>query len=806
MPGRKNASPGSPRPIGFTWQLLGGAVGLVFGLVAFFLSWHFPLALYLAVAFFFVYLAALLRWPMLWLLLLPAVLPVLDLAPWTGWLLFDEFDILILGTVAVALVRGRYARNDEATMWPVYWIIGLWLLAICAATVHGLLPIRSPDVSAWFATYTSPYNAIRIAKSALWAVLLLPCWWYLRARFGIQASYWLQSGITIGVLLWGLSILWERGVIYHLSQFNKWGVINSLLDFTTTHRVVGLMSQMHTGGSGIDSYAVIAVSLAFAFLLKRDIGPGRGIFVLAVSLLGAYATAVTFTRATYVAFAISVLVILVIGLRSRAGFAVGRACSQGWLVPLFLIYTASAFVVFSHGGVLTMAVLAAGCAASLGFAFLGERTDKSLLLVSLVSTALIVALGMGYAISGSRWTETTQSTTWLLSAVAAVAAVGTGYGSWRATAASPLNARLLMVAILCVALPMATIATGGYRMQERISRASDDAATRVNHWQDGLALVGSETSDWLLGLGLGRFPTAYILASEDEVRVGTYLYASDPGGGRLILGGGRDLRLGQRLGSITAPDKTLTLRGRAKWSGEQSKLAVSVCRRQLLEQQAYNGTCSGLGINFDAPEGEWTDFAHTFSIERLGQDRWSLPRFTTLRLGAGRIGGLLEIDDLALLDASGRDYLRNGDFEAGGEGWFSYNDFQHLAWHPKNLYIGVLVEQGIIGLAAFLVFYGMVMKRAWHLARDGDTLALGVLAATVGILFLGIFSTVLNVPRVAFLLYFTMLVIATTARTSNRPHPTAQADARTPGVNHRALTPEEVRSTAGRWSDNAWHW
>ena len=42
------------------------------------------------------------RFPGVWLFVLPACLPALNLSPWTGWIGVDEFDILLLGTTAAS--------------------------------------------------------------------------------------------------------------------------------------------------------------------------------------------------------------------------------------------------------------------------------------------------------------------------------------------------------------------------------------------------------------------------------------------------------------------------------------------------------------------------------------------------------------------------------------------------------------------------------------------------------------------------------------------------------------------------------
>jgi len=43
----------------------------------------------------------------------PALLPLIGLAPWTGWIVFEEFDLLLL-----ALLAGGYARLVMSTWQP----------------------------------------------------------------------------------------------------------------------------------------------------------------------------------------------------------------------------------------------------------------------------------------------------------------------------------------------------------------------------------------------------------------------------------------------------------------------------------------------------------------------------------------------------------------------------------------------------------------------------------------------------------------------------------------------------------------
>jgi O-antigen ligase len=126
-------------------------------------------------------------------------------------------------------------------------------------------------------------------------------------------------------------------------------------------------------------------------------------------------------------------------------------------------------------------------------------------------------------------------------------------------------------------------------------------------------------------------------------------------------------------------------------------------------------------------------------------------------LGNGTTGTLLDLDNLTLRGSSARNYLQNGDFSSGGDRWFSYNDFGHLAWHAKNLYLAIILDQGLLGLVAFFALNAFGMIRARRAAHQGDILAAGTVAVAAAWLTLGGVSTLVDVPRDTFL-YFLMLL------------------------------------------------
>ncbi|MBP6225633.1 MAG: hypothetical protein KA439_11270, partial [Rhizobacter sp.] len=69
------------------------------------LAWHHPLAPVLVCSALLLWLAIMVWRPGIWLVVVPASLPALSFSPWTGWIAFEEFDLLLWGVVA-----GGYAR------------------------------------------------------------------------------------------------------------------------------------------------------------------------------------------------------------------------------------------------------------------------------------------------------------------------------------------------------------------------------------------------------------------------------------------------------------------------------------------------------------------------------------------------------------------------------------------------------------------------------------------------------------------------------------------------------------------------
>lgn len=267
--------------------------------------------------------AAVVAWrPVLALALIPAALPVLDLAPWTGRFFVDEFDLLVL--VGVAVVAARVPRPAAATRGSRLLALAFVLLALSLAvsTLHALWPPSLPAAGDWW-SFTSPVNALRIAKGGIEAWLLAGLWRRLERDGAARASMF-GAGMVAGL---ALTVAW---IVAERSAFA------GLLDFAADYRVTGPFSAMHRGGAYVECYLAVALAFVLAATLgaRTALARAGGVLLLAA---GAYALAVTFSRNGWVAGALALVVTAAL-LLSRRGTARGRALLAG----IALVLTAAA--------------------------------------------------------------------------------------------------------------------------------------------------------------------------------------------------------------------------------------------------------------------------------------------------------------------------------------------------------------------------------------------------------------------------------------------------------------------------------
>ncbi|MDY0013844.1 MAG: VanZ family protein [Rhodocyclaceae bacterium] len=240
----------------------------------------------------------------------PAALALLDLAPWSGRFFFDEFDLLLVVSLGVGYARlGPVPAGQRDWLWRL--ALGLVALVYGIGVARGLLPWQGLDANS-FSHYYSPFNALRIAKGAAWALLLVG----LAGRFaaaGWDVGRLFGQGMVVGLAGTTAVVIWER-----------WA-FPGLFNFTDVYRVTGPFSQMNTGGADLEGYLAAAVPFLVWALFEGRRWQARmlGLVLLAAST---YAMMVTFSRAGYGAFCVAAGLTALFALVRRGG--PGRL---GWL-------------------------------------------------------------------------------------------------------------------------------------------------------------------------------------------------------------------------------------------------------------------------------------------------------------------------------------------------------------------------------------------------------------------------------------------------------------------------------------------
>jgi hypothetical protein len=217
--------------------------------------------------------------------LLPAVLPWANQAVHTGWLMLDEFDLLVLAVAAGGwgawALRSAQWRGGGGAGGPGMDRRALLLsaaLLVVAAVGAARALVDSGDWPPWamlaFADYPSPVNAWRSSKSLLWAALLLPLW--SGAADPQSRHRWLRAwwhGCLSGLALVCALVLWER--LLYAGLFDTW----------SGYRTTAWFWEMHVGGGAIDAYLALTVPLAAWWWLRARSAPAwwaaAALFVLA---------------------------------------------------------------------------------------------------------------------------------------------------------------------------------------------------------------------------------------------------------------------------------------------------------------------------------------------------------------------------------------------------------------------------------------------------------------------------------------------------------------------------------------------
>jgi hypothetical protein len=275
--------------------------------------------------------------------------------------------------------------------------------------------------------------------------------------------------------------------------------------------------------------------------------------------------------------------------------------------------------------------------------------------------------------------------------------------------------------------------------------------------------------EWLVGKGLGRYAANRALSGRLEDQTGDYrLIDAGPHGqavvissGKHVAGWGEIFRVSQRIATPAPGALRLTLELR---TDQNVQLQAEVCEKHLI----YAGTCIAASRIVQARPGVW----QAIEVELPAQGRvlsggpWYAPRLTAFSVALMETGQRAEIDNLRLVDAADVSLLRNGDFEQGLARWYFSSDRKHLPWHAKNLALHLLIEQGVLGLAAFGLATAAALWRTGAGAARDHPHAPVLFASMLSVLAVGVVDSLFDMPRIAFLL---LLLIAASLMLPNTP-------------------------------------
>ena len=807
--------PNTPQRLGaLLLALLAGLAGLA-------LAWHYPLRHEFVTLAWLVLAALALCWWQVLPLLLPGFIPVLGLAPWTGWISFEEMDLLVLAAAAggyAALALGA-SRNEgpRAPSWQrsLAWSgLAKLLLALFAASLALAVWRGLQDAGGWrfgwWQGYHEPMNSLRQGKSFFLVLLLLPLWRAAAALQPAAVQRWFGAAMVLALALASLAALWERLAF------------TGLLDFSSDYRTTALFWEMHVGGAALDG--CLALSLPFALVWTlREQRPLPFVAALGLLLLAGYAALTTFSRGVYLALPLgAALSLLLLAWQRRGARAQHRVSAVRWQrrgvqLGLLLGFGLAAWPLFLGGGyrgmlalagsallliclprwrleptfgqrliVLLLALMLATLVGLLGWA-LSLRVPKAA--YALDALAVLGGLGLAWAWRagiGRYLQACALAGAWFLSLACAAIVAGYWGGergqqeallplvllalAWSALQLLPgpvanllpeqswRAKSLLWTGCLLLAAMIGTFAGGAY-IGDRMATGQRDLQGRLDHWRLGLSLLDGP-ADWLLGKGVGRFVESYFYAGPQADQIGDYRLHEEDGHPYLSLSGGRHLLgWGERF-RVTQHMAVPhgALRLSVRARAKQDvNVQVEVCEKHLL----YSSNCVSKFFSVKASAGgpaDWQRQTLELGPSPATGGAWWAPRLITFAVALDTGAARVDLAELQLADARSTGLLANSDFSQGMAHWFSSSDRHHMPWHMKSLPLHMLFEQGLLGLGLGGALWVAALWRCSLGHGRRHALAPAVAGALLAFAIVGLFDSLIDAPRIG-LLFFAVLLL-----------------------------------------------
>ncbi|MBA4343082.1 MAG: hypothetical protein C0423_13155 [Methylibium sp.] len=756
-----------------------------------------------------------------WPLLLPALVPLLGFAPWTGWISFEETDLLLLSAAAGGYagwaLQARALKGAKVSAWqrPLRWsgLSKLLLLAFVAslllASWRGIADAGGWDFG-WYHGYHEPMNSVRSAKAFLLALLLLPLWRAATALQPESLQRWFSLAMA-GVLLGSAGVALQERLAF-----------TGLVNFSDDYRTTGPFWEMHVGGAMLDG--ALALSFPFAFaLLWRERRPAAFAALLGLLLLGAYAALTMFSRGVYLALPLGLgltLALTVLQQRRRTAAAVTRDEPGNWLPGGVLLvvlgaYAAAAVLLFPVGGWRALLALLGNAllllaTPALRLPYAQTRLQKALVLVlaalaAVLATALALVVApwlpkgeyLVYAVSFAgtavlvwllRQGLTRQLHACILAAawfwnLFSVAIAASGWGGPLAAQAAAVPVLLLALAwtALQLAPPALAQALPGLSWRAKslnfallllvggVVGALGGGSYIVDRASNSERDMQTRLTHWQLSMDLLTTPADWLFGKGAGRYPSTYFF-----------GGERAQQVGDYRQRSEGSEQFLTLTGGKHMLGWGELFRVTQridapqgeVRLQLRARAAqdlalhfdlcekhllYAGACIGQEIAVKAKPGEWQSFSVSLGAAPPMGGSWWAPRWIGFSMAMANRGLSVDLDDIRLVDARG-ERLGNGDFSQGMAQWFFSSDKHHMPWHAKSLAVHLLFEQGLVGLALAST---MVLAALWRCSfgrARSHALAPALAGSLLGFLVVGLFDSLIDAPRIGLLFWLVVLL------------------------------------------------
>ena len=750
--------------------------------------------------------------PQVGLPIIVGALPLMGFAPWTGSLTFEELDVVVLTLAASGYAwmglngYGRGGMLGRVTLINyclfAFFLASCYLMALIWGMFRGFADAGG-FAFGWYQGFHEPMNSVRIGKSYLLALLMVPLWLANFMQNPKQAQALLSLGLMLGLAGASAATVWERLAF------------TGLFDFSSDYRTTGLFWEMHVGGAALDGFLVLTLPFALRELLAARTAT-RWALAAAVLTLSAYACLTTFSRGVYLAVPIGISVFWVLHIRQQRQQAeAGLAKQQGGalnatvfpVVFLLLGFGLGAAVMFPSSGYRGMAALLATVALMLPLAKVVRGFHKRRWLTALAAGALLVliTLSVTWLVPKGAYMASAASVTLTLAMLAlhigsskrlvwaAPGAVAGFFASLASTAlvahhwgdatalqhSMPVLAVVLLIGLVAgtrsrpmwpetlrwqassvaamgAVAVMVGVFGGGVYMGGRFLTGSQDLNSRIAHWKLGYSMLQTP-EEWWLGKGLGRFPSNYFLYGDPLHRPGDYRIKRDGDNAYLTLTGGLHMngfgeifRVTQR---ISEPGKTPTVTARVR-TAKDVNLHLEVCEKHLL----YGQNCLGKQVLIKSMAGQWQPMQAVLEGDGASRGAWYAPRILAFSVAVETRGGMVDLDDIALTRQDGQQLLSNSSFGDDMARWFFTSDKHHMPWHIKSMYMNVQFDQGVVGATLFgLLLAGAIWRTSLGKARH-HTLAPALAAGLTGLAIVGLFDSLLDVPRLAWIFYLFVLI------------------------------------------------